>query len=174
MPNIRVLQERQLPACRLVRLDKRRKETLLPPLSIFMKTQITHSSTSQFARRAILLAAVASILVWFYVFDPSKVDAFLPCPFYAATGWSCPGCGTQRAMHLFLHGEFLAALRSNFLALVLVPVVAYQFFSHFSGAACGRLMPELQMRNSVVWFTAAIIVAYWIVRNLSWWRWPVS
>jgi hypothetical protein len=132
------------------------------------------SSTSRGARLAMLFAAAGGVLVWFYLFDPSKADAFLPCPFHAATGWSCPGCGTQRAVHLFLHGEFLAALRSNPLALVLVPVVAYVFFSHFAGDAFGRRMPELRFRNSFLWVAAALVVVYWIARNASWWHWPLS
>jgi hypothetical protein len=125
-------------------------------------------------RIAVLFASVVATFVWFYAFDPARTDAFLPCPFFMVTGMSCPGCGTQRAVHLFLHGEFFAALRSNPLALLLVPVVGYLFFAHFADDAFGRSLPELRMRYSVVWLSAAIIAAYWIARNMSWWWWPLS
>ena len=48
----------------------------------------------------------------YYAVDPSH-DVWLPrCPFHALTGWDCPACGGQRALHSLLHGRFGEALRS--------------------------------------------------------------
>jgi hypothetical protein len=35
------------------------------------------------------------------------------CPFHAATGWPCPGCGTTRAVLFLARGEVLAALGAS-------------------------------------------------------------
>ena len=48
-----------------------------------------------------------------YLFNPAESRLFPPCPFHALTGWQCPGCGSLRAAHCLLHGEFIAAFRLN-------------------------------------------------------------
>ena len=37
--------------------------------------------------------------------DPSDGGAFIPCPFHAATGLWCPGCGMTRAVHHLVTGD---------------------------------------------------------------------
>lgn len=44
-----------------------------------------------------------------------------PLPFHALTGWDCPACGGQRALHSLLHGRFGEALRFNPFLVVAVP-----------------------------------------------------
>ncbi len=38
------------------------------------------------------------------------------------TGLHCPGCGTGRALHALVHGDFPLALRLNVLAVAAIPV----------------------------------------------------
>jgi hypothetical protein len=122
-------------------------------------------------RIVLFLAASFAVLAWFYFFDPAEADAFLPCPFRLATGWSCPGCGTQRAMHLFLHGDFLAAVHSNPLSLILIPVVAFLFTRHFAGSASRGGRTSNRMRASYIAGMLVLLAAYWIARNMPWWPW---
>lgn len=63
---------------------------------------------------------LAMALVYFYTHNPEQGGAFLPCPLRVTTGLSCPGCGSQRAIHYLLHGEFLRAWRYNELLPVYV------------------------------------------------------
>lgn len=59
-------------------------------------------------------AAAATLLGVAYRFDPQ--DSAFPyprCLFRTLTGWDCPGCGSARALHALLHGDFAAAWAFN-------------------------------------------------------------
>ena len=47
------------------------------------------------------------------------------CPFHAVTGLWCPLCGSLRGLELLGDGQVLAALGSNLLLLVTLPVLAW-------------------------------------------------
>jgi len=66
------------------------------------------------------LAALAGAAVLFR-FDPEHYAFYPVCMFHRTTGLLCPGCGSLRALHHLLHGEFLVALHSN--ALVVVALI---------------------------------------------------
>lgn len=70
-----------------------------------------------------ILIVLVTILVAgtiFFLFDPNTTVGFLQCPLKKLTGYSCPLCGTQRALHALLHGEWGLALHYNyFLPLLL-------------------------------------------------------
>ena len=61
---------------------------------------------------------IGSGLVFYYVFNPESNRFLLKCPFKFATGFDCPGCGSQRALHALLHGEFIQAFSYNPLPVV--------------------------------------------------------
>ena len=48
-----------------------------------------------------------------------KSGFFPGCPFRLLTGFTCPGCGTTRALHQILHGHFDTAFTLNPLLLLL-------------------------------------------------------
>ena len=49
------------------------------------------------------------------------------CPFRLLTGWNCPACGLQRALHALLHGKFTEALSYNYFFVVSIPYVIALF-----------------------------------------------
>ncbi|MFN0215317.1 MAG: DUF2752 domain-containing protein [Saprospiraceae bacterium] len=67
------------------------------------------------------LLAVGLLVVYFFL-DPNS-HFFPKCPFLWLSGWKCPGCGSQRAIHHLLHGDFLGAFRVNFLFVLALPYV---------------------------------------------------
>lgn len=56
------------------------------------------------------------------VVDPARPGHYPGCPFYTLTGLYCPGCGGLRALHDLTQGEIVAALSSNLLVTLAVPV----------------------------------------------------
>lgn len=76
-------------------------------------------------RRSIVVIAflvvVAMLSVYFY-FDPNDSVFFPRCVVKQLTGYDCPGCGSQRAIHALLHGDIVTAWRYNALMLLLLPL----------------------------------------------------
>ena len=102
----------------------------------------------------------------YYAVDPSH-SAWLPqCPFHALTGWECPACGGQRALHALLHGRPGEAVRFNLFLVVSVPYfLAVAWTSLDRGRVAGRRRPIVQHRW-VAYAYCVLFVVWWVVRNL--------
>jgi hypothetical protein len=115
-------------------------------------------------RAQALLALGAFLLVLFVlVFVDPRTARFAPvCPLHVATGLHCPGCGTGRALHAFVHGDLGRALRLNALTVAAIPV----FLVLTLRAA---LRPQERLPRPPLWLQVAIyaILAFFLVaRNL--------
>lgn len=111
----------------------------------------------------IALVAVAGII--FFTFDPSASVLFPKCPFLMLTGWQCPGCGSQRAIHALLHLDIVAALRYNALLVLSLPLILILLYAEWKR----KSNPELYVRvhhPAVIWSCFGIIVLWWVGRNL--------
>ena len=111
-----------------------------------------------------LLATAAAILLW--RFDPSHSSVFPPCPLRYFTGLYCPGCGSLRAIHALLHGNFREAWSMNILTVMILPFIGYglisQIYLHFRG----RPLPPKILPASWIWALFTVIVMFGIARNL--------
>lgn len=103
-------------------------------------------------------------------YNPEEVSFFPKCPFYAITGMTCPGCGSQRALHYLLNLDLQRAAKENLLLVVAIPyillgwTIEYFNFSH-------RFL--LKMRKLLYGSNVAIvififIIFFWAIRNLNW------
>lgn len=78
-------------------------------------------------RKNIAISGVVILLSVVTVFaygnySPTDGDMWFPqCPFKLLTGWSCPGCGIQRAIHAFLNRQWSEALSYNYFFVISVP-----------------------------------------------------
>ncbi len=108
---------------------------------------------------------VGTVLLYRAV-DPSQT-AWLPqCPFHALTGWQCPACGGQRALHSLLCGRVGEAVGYNLFLVVAVPyflAVAWTSLDH--GRLARRWRPVVQHRW-LAWVYCLLFVVWWVVRNL--------
>ena len=73
--------------------------------------------------RLIFFCLLLVVLTLLYLGAPDSEAWWLKCPLFQLTGWQCPLCGLQRAVHTFLHGDFLAAWRYNPALWILLPYV---------------------------------------------------
>ena len=103
----------------------------------------------------------------FYIFNPEEVMIFPQCPFLLTTGFECPGCGSQRAIHSMLHLNFGDAFHYNALILFLVPYILLGFYLEVMNGK--KHFPRLEKMLFGKWaalFVIGGIFVYWIVRNL--------
>ena len=118
--------------------------------------------------QVLIVVLLAGIAVAYKYLDPSVVPIFPRCPFRLLTGYLCPGCGSQRAIHHLLNLDLPGAWRMNPLLVIALPYLLLGLIlkplSHHS-ARGARLLDQLYgYRASVV--ALVVIVLFWIGRNI--------
>ncbi len=110
---------------------------------------------------AVLLALAA---VYFF-FDPNTEGVFPKCAFYVLTGWKCPGCGSQRALHALLHGDITGAFHMNMwipvAAIYIVLVMIALFFSN-RNSRYSKIVTNDYLFATFLLFT----IAWFVLRNV--------
>ncbi|HUR32112.1 MAG TPA: DUF2752 domain-containing protein [Saprospiraceae bacterium] len=104
------------------------------------------------------------IIVLYGLYDPARYP-FPPCPFRTLTGFMCPGCGSQRAIHQVLHGHFVESFRLNalFLPGILYGLIGF-VVSNFYPVAWPGIRERFYGLNAA-YFALGIIIIFWVVRN---------
>lgn len=125
------------------------------------------STNKVFNRIGALLAVV--LLGIYFLLDPEQ-HLFPKCPFLWLTGWKCPGCGSQRAVHQLLHGNLLEALKLNFLFVVAFPYVLLGLALEYT--AWGKRQDKI--RKTWYGYRAAllalmVVLAFGFGRNVFGW-----
>jgi hypothetical protein len=115
---------------------------------------------------AVGILLVAALFL-FYRFDPETQPLFPRCPFFLITGYQCPGCGSQRALHSLLHADIGTAFKQNAFMVLAIPYVFLGIYLQYLG---GKLRhPRLENIFYGRWSAIILLVvifAYWILRNL--------
>jgi hypothetical protein len=110
----------------------------------------------------LLLLAGAAYL---FVFEPGKSGFFPVCPFRLLTGLTCPGCGSTRAMHQILHGQFVTAFTLNPLLLLAIPFLLFAFLRYTMTVMRGGVPRPNALPAPLIYALFVIIVSFWIFRN---------
>jgi hypothetical protein len=105
--------------------------------------------------------------VYFFAFNPAEQTHLFPsCPFHAVSGWYCPGCGSQRAIHQLLHGDFVRAWGYNPLVFFAILMVGYHWGVQGLNQLKGVQIRNLIYRPLTTWIILVLVLAFWILRNL--------
>ena len=104
------------------------------------------------------VAGAAAVL---YAVAPELNSWLPPCPVHELTGWHCPGCGSLRAIHRLLHGDFSGAVRLNVLMVASLPLIGWLMLADLR-----RRAPLA--RSWAIWTYFAVVLVYGILRNLPW------
>jgi len=103
--------------------------------------------------------------IYLFVFEPGRSGFFPPCMFRALTGFTCPGCGSTRAMHQLLHGHFAAAFMLNPLLLLAIPFLLFALLRYSVIVMRGGVPRPNAMPAAYLYALFVIIVSFWIFRN---------
>lgn len=122
------------------------------------------------SRSCIIIACAATAFIavaaWLYFsYDPASVGIFPKCMFLQLTGYKCPGCGSQRAIHALLNGDLAVAWRMNALLVSALPLIAVLLAAEFMRTRNNAFYARVNSRF-VVWTLAILIVGWWILRNI--------
>ena len=109
------------------------------------------------------------VLAFYYCCDPNKVVLVPKCPFKLLTGWDCPSCGGQRALHAALHGHIGEAIALNPFFLIGIPVLIYVIIVHISiHGSRRRVRTELTLREIRLLKVRRVVVIVYIVAYFVW------
>jgi hypothetical protein len=117
----------------------------------------------------ISLPVLVPAMIFVYAsFNPAESELFPKCFFHSLTGFKCPGCGSQRAIHHLLNGEVAAAWRMNQLLIVSIP---YIILGYAVELLQKRYAWALTVRKKLygvtaVWIAFGVIVCFAVLRNL--------
>lgn len=117
-----------------------------------------------------LILAVAA--VYLFIFEPGKSGFFLLCPFRTLTGFTCPGCGSTRAMHALVHGDIGPAFQFNPLFILSLPFLLYAFARFTNAAIQNRQLRGNQLDAKYIRIIFGVVLFFWIFRNTPFYPFP--
>jgi hypothetical protein len=128
------------------------------------------SSASRRAAIVVAVAAAATLVTLAAVggrlTGPAVFRFAPPCLFHELTGLYCPGCGSTRAFLHLVHGQPIAALQSNPLLGVAVPLLLLAIIEPYETRA-GRWRLRSFLYHPVTgWSLVSVVVLFGVLRNL--------
>jgi len=113
-----------------------------------------------------LLIIFTGLAILFFVLNPTEHEIFPKCVFNSVTGYYCPGCGSQRAIHSLLHLNFAGVVGNNFLFLPALFLLIYHYSFAFLNNKFSWKLPNIFYFKSTPWIILVVIILFWILRNL--------
>ena len=117
-------------------------------------------------RNIIKFFLLTIIAVLFFLLDPTQNQLFPRCAFNALTGYYCPGCGSQRAIHNLLHLNIAGVVSNNFLFLPAVLAIAYHYLHPLLNNKFGWKLPNILYKRYTPWIIFGTVMLFWLLRNL--------
>jgi hypothetical protein len=116
-------------------------------------------------------AVLACTVVWWA--DPTTPGGPIPvCPTKLLLGIDCPGCGSTRMLYSLLHGNLLAAVKFNALALATLVLLVWAYAAWVYGRVVGRRIWSWQHHRWAPPVILVLVVAWSVVRNLPFGPFP--
>jgi hypothetical protein len=118
-------------------------------------------------RWAILLA-ILLIGIFYFTFNPATAGFFPKCPFFSLTGYKCPGCGSQRALHALLHLHIATAFAYNALLVMSLPILILLGFTEATRTRYVHFYVKVHTPLYIILYFF-VVIAWWICRNVFDW-----
>ena len=120
-----------------------------------------------------LLIIISGLAVLFFVLNPAKHSIFPRCLFNSLTGYYCPGCGSQRAIHSLLHLDFAGVISYNFLFLPALLLIIYHYLHPLFNRIFHWNLPNVFYLKNTPWIILGVVILFWILRNLPFYPFSV-
>lgn len=120
-----------------------------------------------------LLIVITGLAVLFFVLNPAEHEIFPRCLFNSITGYYCPGCGSQRAIHSLLHLNFAGVIGNNFLFIPAFLLILYHYLHPVVNRFFKWKLPNIFYFKSTPWIIFAFVILFWILRNIPFYPFSV-
>ncbi len=114
-----------------------------------------------------MLLGLVLLVIIYKIYNPAEYTYFPKCSFKELTGYKCPGCGSQRAIHALLNFKFSNAIKQNILLVLAMPYVALGFFLDSIKNPNSKILAwrKLLFGTKAIFIILILIVSFWIWRN---------
>ncbi len=123
---------------------------------------------SRAVKIGVFVALLILVAIVYFGINPATSKYVPKCGFLVISGYKCPGCGCQRAIHSLLHGNFVDALRYNAFFVVAIPVIILYLLNDYT-----QLIPskvgEVITHHYTIAILGVLLVLWWILRNVFDW-----
>ena len=125
-----------------------------------------------FVRKHKILSAtiiVVGCVVYYYI-DPSKYLFIPKCPIKLITGFDCPGCGFQRALHATLNGDIVEAIQYNLFLVIAIPLTLIWLVIYFIIDRIEELQKKwllINLNRCLIYFYVLSYFVWFIFRNIQ-------
>jgi hypothetical protein len=105
-------------------------------------------------------------IYYFYQNDPAQSETvFILCATKNISGIDCPGCGSQRAFHELLHGNFIKAAKLNLTIYFFTPLLLFLFLKTVLKPF--RIdLPDLLITTKRLMLILFFLLLFTVLRNL--------
>ena len=117
-----------------------------------------------------LFVVVGLCLVLIYVnINPATSYLMPKCLFKMLTGYDCPSCGGQRALHALLNGRVYDAFMLNPFLFLVAPYILAVLYSSFSKSMVAVKAKPFVNHYVTISIYLFVYILWWVVRNTEWW-----
>lgn len=128
-------------------------------------TRLTPGRVRRWSVPVASLTAAAVAGTALVIHDPHTAGSWGSCPFYALTGWYCPGCGSLRALHDIAVGRISEAVGHNLLVVPALVWLGWWWLAQVAAASDRQVIaPPSSARFCKV--LLAVLAAFVVLRNL--------
>ena len=113
----------------------------------------------------IIICALALLAGVYLLFDPAETAWMPKCPVHVLTGFDCPGCGSQRAFHALLNGDFEGMVRANALLVIFFPFILLTGVAELNKKRWPCLYRAIS-QPAVIYSLLGLVIAWTILRNI--------
>jgi hypothetical protein len=130
------------------------------------------SFVSKIIKWSLGIIVVTLFAILYRINDPAKSNYFPKCPFYELTGFKCPGCGSQRAIHHLLNAEIYQAFKENALLVISIPYLLTGFSFDLIKNPGERILKwrKILFGKKAIYLILSVIIAFWILRNIPYFQ----
>ena len=105
-------------------------------------------------------------IAFLFVHDPMTAGFSYKCPVKYLTGYDCPGCGGQRAVHALLHLRIKEAIAYNpFLVIVTIYLLAVIIIQFLKGPRIEKIRHFI-LGQTMAWIYLSLMFIWTILRNI--------
>ena len=103
---------------------------------------------------------------YFYINNPAQSEPiFMVCMTKTISGFDCPGCGSQRAFHELLHGNFIGAAKLNMTIYFFTPLLLFLFLK-IALKPFRIYLPDLLISNKWLLLILILLLIFTVIRNI--------